>query len=44
MPYKSDAQRRFMHSKSSPLTKKEQEHWDKESKGKHIPEKVSKKK
>ena len=47
MPYKSDAQRRFFHSKGAEeagITKKDVKKWDKESKGKKTPEKKKKKK
>lgn len=47
MPYKSDAQRKFFHSKGAEkagITKKDVKKWDKESKGKDVPEKVKKKK
>jgi len=41
MPYKSQAQRRYMHAKKPEIAKK----WDKEYKTpKNLPEKVSKKK
>lgn len=44
MPYKSDAQRRFFHSKGAAkagLSKAEVAKWDKESKGQHnLPEHV----
>ncbi len=47
MPYKSDAQRRFFHSKGAAragLSKVEVKEWDQASKGKKLPEKVKKKK
>jgi hypothetical protein len=42
MPYKSEAQRKFFHSKGakkSGITEKEVKEWDKASKGKHPPKK-----
>ena len=45
MPYKSDAQRRFFHSegaKKAGISKATVDKYDKESKGKKIPEKYSK--
>lgn len=44
MPYKSDAQRRFFHSagaKRAGISKKTIKEFDKESKGKKLPEKIS---
>lgn len=46
MPYKSDAQRKFFHSKGAEkagVTSKDVKKWDKESKGKKVPKKVKKK-
>ena len=45
-PYKSDAQRRKFHAmeKRGEISKKTVDHWDKESKGKSLPEKKSRKK
>ena len=46
MPYKSAAQRRFFHSKGAKkagISKKEVAEWDRESKGKHVPERKKKK-
>ena len=44
MPYKSEAQRRFFNSEAGKkkIGAKEVEHWNKESKGLDLPEKVSK--
>lgn len=45
MPYKSDAQRRFFHSsgaKKAGITPSTVKEYDKASKGKDLPEKVSK--
>lgn len=47
MPYKSDSQRRFFHSKGAAkagISKAEVKEWDAASKGKKLPEKVKKKK
>ena len=47
MPYKSDAQRKFFHSKGAVkagLAKEQIEEYDKASKGKKLPEKVKAKK
>lgn len=47
MPYKSDAQRRFFHSKGAKkagITEAEVNEYDKASKGKKLPEKVKKSK
>lgn len=47
MPYKSDAQRRFFHSKGASkagISKKTVEEYDKKSKGKKLPECAKKKK
>ncbi len=44
MPYKSQAQRRWAHAtagKRGGMTKKQVEEWDKETKGKKLPERVS---
>ena len=46
MPYKSEAQRRFFHSKGAKkagITKKDVEHWDNASRGKKLPERKKKK-
>ena len=46
MPYKSDRQRRFFHSKGAAkagLTKADVKHWDEASKGMKLPEKAPKK-
>jgi hypothetical protein len=46
MPYKSQAQRRFFHSKGAKkagITKKEVEEWDAASKGKKLPARAKKK-
>ena len=45
MPYKSDAQRRKFHAMANAgeISEKTVKHWDKESKGKDLPEKVEKK-
>lgn len=42
MPYKSDAQRKFFHANEKELEKKgvDVKEWDKESKGKDIPERL----
>lgn len=43
MPYKSEAQRRFFHSKGAMkagITKKMVSHWDRVSKGKRLPKRV----
>lgn len=43
MPYRSDAQRRFFHSpgaKKAGITAKDVKHWDDESRGRKLPEKV----
>lgn len=45
MPYKSDAQRKFFHStgaKKASITNADVAHWDKESKGKKLPNKKKK--
>lgn len=45
MPYKSDAQRKFFHSKGAAkagITKKDVSKWDKESKGKKLPARAKK--
>jgi hypothetical protein len=44
MPYKSDAQRRYFHVayKEGKIKKSTVDKWDKESKGKKLPEKVKK--
>lgn len=45
MPYKSEAQRRWAHTKAGMKAlggKKAVKHWDKESKGKKLPERVKK--
>ena len=42
MPYKSDAQRKFFHTKTAKkagITKKDVKEWDSASKGKKLPEK-----
>jgi len=47
MPYKSEKQRKFFHSKGAAkagITKKDIKKWDKESKGRKIPNKVKRKK
>lgn len=46
MPYKSDAQRKYFHANKEELEKKgvDVDEWDKESKGKKLPEKKNKKK
>lgn len=47
MPYKSEAQRRWAHTEKGIKAlggKKNVEEWDRESKGKKMPEKVGKKK
>lgn len=47
MPYKSDAQRRWAHTKAGTKAlggKKAVAHWDKVSKGKKVPKRVKKKK
>ena len=47
MPYKSSSQRKFFHSagaKKAGITSADIKKWDKESKGKKVPEKVKAKK
>ncbi len=46
MPFKSEAQRRlfYVKEKSGEISKNTVEHWEQETKGKKLPEKVSKKK